>query len=423
MTQLGKDAAQLAAAPLWSLADDEITDCLAAAHRLEQSVAALQARLVRQAETRGLPAAQGQPTTTTWLRERLLLDHGPARELAERAAALTRHPAVEQALIDGRIDARQATTIVATLDAVATSLGELDQAVDPAEADDIAERARTTLIEMAGRLPAYKLRRVGERILEHVAPHLAERAEELALARLEARAHQARGFTLSTAAAGIVRLSGVLGSEDAAVLQAALHPLCKPVPDDERRPAQRRADALVEVCRLALRTGELPESGGEPAQLAVTVAYDPLTRALGPATTDTGLRLSAGTARRLACDARVLPAVLGSAGQVLDLGRTQRLATASLRRALSLRDRGCAFPDCDRPPRWTDAHHLTAWTDGGPTSLDNMALLCRYHHRLIHHPTAGWQIRLDADRRPEFIPPPGIDPARTPRQNLYYPRL
>jgi hypothetical protein len=193
------------------------------------------------------------------------------------------------------------------------------------------------------------------------------------------------------------------------------------LPEDDRTPAQRRADALLEVCRLALRTPQLPEDGGEPPQLAVTVAYQPLTRSLGAAVTDTGQRLCATTVRRLACDARVLPVVLGGAGQIVDVGRARRLATGPLRRALHIRDRGCAFPDCDRPPRWTDAHHIIPWNAGGPTALNNLVLLCRHHHRLVHHPNTGWQIRSGADGQPDFIPPPHLDHHRQPRRNLYHP--
>ncbi|MCO8274913.1 HNH endonuclease [Actinoplanes sp. TRM 88003] len=412
--QISEDAAKLAAAPLWSLSDEDIVDGLRTAYRLEQIAVALQARLVRQAEVRG------HQTTPRWLRSHLLIDRRAARELGERAAALARHPEVEQALLDGRVDTGQATVITATIDTVATELAEAGDA----DADGrVAHDATTAMIELAERLPPLQLRRVGERILAHVAPQLAERTDELALTKQEERAHRARGFTLSAPVAGVVRLSGSLGVEDAALVRAALDPLCAPIVGDERNPAQRRADALAEVCRLALRTGELPATGGEPAQLSVTVAFDPLTQALGTATTDDGVRLSAESLRRLACDAKILPAVLGGAGQVLDLGRSQRLPTGTVRRALHLRDRGCAFPDCDRPPRWTDAHHVLAWTEGGATCLGNLVLLCRRHHRLIHHPTAGWQIRLGADGQPEFIPPPDVDPARVPRRNLYHLRL
>ncbi|GAA0453630.1 HNH endonuclease [Paractinoplanes deccanensis] len=419
--QLSDDAAKLAASPVWPLSDDELTDCLQAAYRLEQAASALQARLVRQAETRGVPARHGSRGTAAWLRTVLLLDPSPARDLTERAAALGRQPAAEQALLDGHADMRQAAAIADVVDSVRSGLSELGD-VSAGEVEEVTQRATTTLIEMAGRLPAYQLRRVGQRILAHVAPHLAERAEAAALARQEARAHQAREFTWSMPRDGIVRLSGRLSVEDAATVRAALEPLCAPVAGDDRRPAQRRADALVDVCRLALRSGDLPDSGGEAAQVAVTIGYDPLTQALGAATTDSGERLSGETARRMACDARILPVVLGGAGQVLDIGRTRRLATGALRRALHVRDRGCAFPDCDRPPRWTDAHHIISWASGGATSLDNLVLLCRTHHRVVHHPDTSWRIRLGADGLPEFIYLPEADAQRHPRRNLYHPR-
>jgi hypothetical protein len=97
----------------------------------------------------------------------------------------------------------------------------------------------------------------------------------------------------------------------------------------------------------------------------------------------------------------------------LDVGQQRRLFTGPLRRALILRDRGCAFPGCDRPPRWTDGHHIVSWLDGGPTSLANAVLLCGHHHRLIHH--SDWQIRQNpADGLPDFIPPEYIDPNNNP---------
>jgi Domain of unknown function (DUF222)/HNH endonuclease len=200
-------------------------------------------------------------------------------------------------------------------------------------------------------------------------------------------------------------------------VSAALDPLSCPGTDaDSRSPAQRNADALVEVCRLVLCTGELPDNGGEPPQLAVTVAYDPLARALGVGRLDSGDRLSPATMRRLACDAQVLPVVLSGAGQVLDAGRARRLATGSLRRALVVRDRGCTFPACDRLARWCDGHHVTPWTRGGRTDLTNLVLLCRHHHRLIHE--GDWTIRFAADGLPDFFAPPvlGGPPLAPPQQ-------
>jgi hypothetical protein len=128
---------------------------------------------------------------------------------------------------------------------------------------------------------------------------------------------------------------------------------------------------------------------------------------------DGGLPLSVATLRRLACDADVLPCVLGSRSEILDLGRTQRLVTSALWVALVLRDRHCAFPGCTRPPIACDAHHLHHWADGGSTSLDNLVLLCRAHHTVLH--TTPWGVRLHPhDRRPEFLPPPRLDPEGQP---------
>jgi len=174
------------------------------------------------------------------------------------------------------------------------------------------------------------------------------------------------------------------------------------------------------VCQLALRTRDLPDNGGAPPQLAVTVPFDVLTQQLTTATLDNGERLAPTTARRLACDAQILPIVLGGAGQVLDAGRARRLATGPVRRALVIRDRGCAFPSCDRPPRWCDAHHLQPWSKGGATALNNLVLLCRHHHRTIHD--GNWQVRLDTNGLPEFIPPPWTDPRQAPRRNSYHQR-
>ncbi len=120
---------------------------------------------------------------------------------------------------------------------------------------------------------------------------------------------------------------------------------------------------------------------------------------------DTGDQLSATALRRLACDAEVIPAVLGTLGEVLDVGRSQRLVTAAIWKALTLRDRHCRFPGCRRMPLACDAHHLQHWADGGTTALDNLVLLCRAHHTLIH--ATPWQVRLNPlDRRPEFRRPP-----------------
>jgi hypothetical protein len=212
-----------------------------------------------------------------------------------------------------------------------------------------------------------------------------------------------------------------LTGEQAAVVQAALDPLCGPQAADDRSAGQRRADALEEVCRLALHTTELPDNGGDRPQVVVTTEFDVLAGRLGVGRLDTGERLSPSAVRVLCCDAMLLPAVLGTAGQPLDLGRERRLFTGALRRALVLRDGGCAFPGCDRPPRWCQGHHVVPWQDGGATCLDNAVLICGFHHRLIHEP-GGWSVFIAPDGRPTFVPPRWFDPQQHPRRNRYHRR-
>jgi hypothetical protein len=189
---------------------------------------------------------------------------------------------------------------------------------------------------------------------------------------------------------GMLAIRGQLDPEAGAILTAALDPLSAPRPQGgnngrDLRPAeQRRAEALIEVCRRAAAAG-----GAAPAttkaQVVVTIDLDTLKDAIrGAGRTHSGAVLSPATVRRLACDASIIPMVLGSQGQPLDLGRTRRLVTPALLAALWARDRGCTFPGCGRPPQWCDAHHVRHWADGGHTALTNLTLLCAHHHTWVH---------------------------------------
>ncbi len=186
-------------------------------------------------------------------------------------------------------------------------------------------------------------------------------------------------------------VQGLLDPDGGELLLNTLTALLPPaVAHDPRSPAHRRADALLDLCRLA--ANHTPQAGGEKPHVTVTVSWETL-RGAGTATLGSGVPVTAETARRLACDATVIPAVLGSAGEPLDLGRAARLVSTAQRRALVLRDQGCRFPGCDRPPQWTDAHHLVPWANGGPTNLDNLVSPCRWHHTAVHE--GGWTLHLD----------------------------
>jgi hypothetical protein len=259
-----------------------------------------------------------------------------------------------------------------------------------------------------------------------VDPDGSDRQLERQLVRDERAAHLTRGLWIRDDGAGGVRVKGRGTVEDAAVLRAALLPLTTPAPaaddqygdrvHDPRDHGARMWDALVQVAQRALDTDMPPEAHGARPRLLVTLDHGTLQAGLlarGLAHTGDGMELSAASVRRLACDAELIPAVLGGHGEVLDVGRTRRLVTPAIWTALVVRDRHCAFPACTRPPVMCHAHHLNHWAEGGSTSLDNLVLLCGHHHRVVHH--TPWEIQINpTDRKPEFLPPPKPGHQRIP---------
>jgi hypothetical protein len=183
---------------------------------------------------------------------------------------------------------------------------------------------------------------------------------------------------------------------------------------DPRDGGARLWDALITTAQHSLDTHLPPQCHGTPARLTVTTTLQALQTGLADTaltgTTGDGTELSATTLRRLACNAELIPAVLGTHGEPLDVGRARRLVTPALWAALVVRDRHCTFPACTRPPVMCHAHHIRHWAAGGETKLDNLVLLCGHHHRVIHQ--TPWEVRINpGDRHPEFKPPPkpGVD--------------
>lgn len=198
---------------------------------------------------------------------------------------------------------------------------------------------------------------------------------------------------------------------------------------DQRTRPQRLLDGLVGACKVALAAGELPASGGLRPQVMVTVDYRDLLEQLGAANPQTlgpgsgaGTLMftgpvTASTVRKIACDADIIPLVLGGNGRVLDIGRASRIFPPHIRKAIMARDGGCAFPQCTIPAPWCEAHHVDYWSRGGSTGTGNGALLCSHHHHVVHK--EQWTIQLHSGI-PWFIPPPHIDPRQLPRRNSYF---
>jgi hypothetical protein len=218
---------------------------------------------------------------------------------------------------------------------------------------------------------------------------------------------------------GRLGVGGWLDPEHGSLVRALIEQLATRRPDhdgepDTRTVPQRHADALIELCQRARAADEFPTTAGEPPHVTVTIDWDALCTGLGSATLDYGQLINAAAARRLACDCRLIPVVMGGDSEPLDVGRAQRTVPIGIRRALVARDGGCAFPSCDRPPGLCEAHHARHWIDGGETSVQNCCLLCPAHHHQVHH--QAWDITIRGGRV-EFRSPTIIDPARRPLTN------
>ena len=365
--------------------------------------------VVAEVDARGIAAAQGYGTTVELVQ---------ALARVPRSEARARVTAAKDVLPGRGLDGTPAPpTLPQTATAVAeAAIGAADVAVIrsvlariPAHiAPEQRTQVEAELARHARTLDCRQLAVLGKRMLAYLDPDGPRPPDE----------PDTRRRLSFTERDGGCELSGWLDQEAAEIVRSALSPLAAPRPSsdaevDPRSPAQRDADALVELARRALTNGDLPSEGGERPQVVVTVPLVVLQGRVGTGSLSFGGPINAETARRLACDARLIPAVLGARGEPLDVGRASHAVPAAVRRAVTLRDGGCAFPGCPVPARWCDCHHVRHWADGGPTSIDNCVLLCGRHHRLVHH--SSWRIEMTG-AVPEFHPPPwlGGPPRRNP---------
>lgn len=387
-----------------SRSDDELVGVVEELQRLRATLAAVEAGAVAEVEARGTAKTLLHfGSTADWLTHVGGLHRGEGRRVVTRALALSGPlAATSTALADGAVSPEQADVVVSAIEALPGGLA-------------VRRRGEETLLEDARSLDATALAKVGRHLVHVVDPDRSERRLEAQLARDERAAHLGRHLSIVDDGAGGVRLKGYGSIEDGATLRAALLPLTAPAPAvdaetgedvaDPRDHGARLWDALVRTAQTALDSAVAPESHGVRPRVTVTISQAALHDDLaGHGLTDDGLDLPAGVVRRLACDADLLPVVLGGRSEVLDVGHRHRLVSAAIWQALVIRDRHCAFPGCTRPPVMCHAHHIVHWVDHGRTSLDNLALLCGHHHRVIHD--TAWEIRLNSsDRRPEFRAP------------------
>ncbi|MGH3898346.1 MAG: DUF222 domain-containing protein [Pseudonocardiaceae bacterium] len=400
---------------LSGLPDDEVVRALRQIEELSRTTYSVMLDVVAEAEARGIAGRTGFGTTPRMLSAMLRLSAAEARARTDHAAlvgtrrALTgenlppRLPATAAALAAGAIGTGQLRVITETMVLMPTSVPE------PAR-----ERIEADLAGHARDFDPRRLRIIAQRMLDVADPDGPEPAEDASPVT------PARGeLWLRDRRDGRLGLEGWLDAEHGSMVRALIEQLTarRPTTDgvaDDRTVPQRHADALIELCERARAAEGFPTTAGEPPHVTVTIDWDALRTGLGTATLDYGQLITAATARRIACDCKLIPVVLGGAGEPLDVGRAQRTVPLGIRRALVARDRGCAFPGCHRPPRRCEAHHITHWSDGGETSVANCCLLCVMHHQQVH--LQGWDITVQGGRV-EFRPPAIIDPDRRPLTN------
>ncbi len=384
------------ARPVWALAEAEqrqvLTELAVASAQLES----LRLQVLAEADRSGATGAEASASAAEWVAHHTRQRRVHARSDLRLAQALEHHVDTADALASGRLNADQARVIVRSVDRL-PERGEF--AVD----DEQRAAAERHLVALARHHDAKELEVLGARLFEVVAPDLAEAYEGRLLEAQEAIAARKTSLTMNHTGDGLCRGRFTVPALHGAILTKAILGLASPTRSDEvvidpELPTPVRHGVAFTQLLEALRADALPTVAGADITVVVTMRLDQLVADLdevGVATLDTGTRISAGEARRLACAHRVVPAVLGGASVPLDLGRSRRLHTRAQRLALALRDRGCTASGCDRPPALCHAHHDVPWSHDGGTSVDNGRLLCGHHHRRVHDPAYHHRIRPD----------------------------
>ncbi len=293
--------------------------------------------------------------------------------------------------------------------AIITALNKVPNTV-PVEDLQVAEEQ---MVQAARHLSPGDLRTLGQRVVDTLDTDGPEPAEDAAYQREKLWLHRADHG---------IKFGGFLAAENAELFQTAIDGLSKPHKTidgelDPRPRDKRHADALVTILETA--AGNPDATPGVP-HLMVTIDYEDLKNATSQALGDlmfSGTTLSAAAIRRIACDAAILPIVLGTNSQPLDVGTEQRFVNRAIRRALIKRDKGCII--CKAPPPYCHAHHITHWIDGGPTSLNNLALFCGGHHHAIHK---GHYTVTITNGTVHVTRPTWADPTPKPTRRIHLPQ-
>ena len=397
-TSLGCVLAGVAQANPVFLTTTEKASVLTELARVEAQVAELRLRVL--AVAGDLAESTAARDAGEWLAHATRGRFDQARADLTLAKALdSRYAVLGGALRTGEANLAQAQVITRALDQLPADLTA-----------EVLTAAEQTLVAHCARFGPRQLARLARHIIEVVAPDLAEATEARRLTALEAAAHRKTRLTLRRIGDGTTQINGLLPDATATRLATYLEAFTNPRKANDRPntdPGAAAGDPLVRLtyprrlghafCQLleSLDPARLPRHGGDATTIMVTLSLDQLRNQLATAEIigashlpgdDDPVLITAAEARRLACNAQIVPVVLGGNSEILDLGRTQRLFSAAQHRAMRLRDKTCRAQGCTIPATWTEAHHLDPWHLGGHTDLNRGILLCTHHHHAIHNP-------------------------------------
>ena len=377
MSELRSTVEEFESESLADLPDARIEEDFGELQRAIERLELQRLRRLAEIERRRLHERDGHLSAAGWLAAVHRVPWGRARADLQTARSLASMTVTRRALIDGEL-----------------SFGAVRLLVEARRAEPQAfARAEKELVRAAS------LHSTSE--LQKVVTFWRQRAERERGIDPEERQREQRNFHASVTWGGMVRVDGDLDPETGesllTALDAVLDAEAKSRKGDPRTPAQRRADALDEICRGWLDSADRARVGGERPHVTVTITAEQLANG-DVAELDHAGVVSGTAAKRIACDASIRRVVTSGRSEPLDVGRRTPVVSASMRRAVIVRDGTCRFPGCDRPHTWCDAHHVRHWAEGGDTKLSNLMLLCRRHHRLIH---GGFQVEI-VDGRPLF---------------------
>lgn len=370
----------------------------------QNQLEALRLRVI--AASDDVAAEDGDRSVGAWLAFRTLTDTKPNYRDERFAVSLARDwTELGDAVSQGEVNVAQARVIAYCLDELATA--DIDAPT--------LSGAETALVRLAGEWGPHHLRILGRRILATLAPDRFDEAERKKLEEEERRAHARAKVWFRRNGDGTVDVRATLSEVGAQRLKTALNSLTSPRHNDNdpaggtaplvdpatgrKVPHDQRQGLALEALLERLDPEALPKTAGSGTKLVITMDFDKLREGVGSGTLPDGEQVSASQVRRLACEADLIPAVLGADGEVLDLGRSSRLFTGKQKLAMAIQQRTCRAVGCEVPATWCEAHHDDPWSSGGKTDLRDGVLLCPWHHHRVHDPVFAHERLPDGDYR------------------------